>query len=51
MRWKTCALLLMLCFIYAPVVIGQPLSNDVTFNVPLNLTQLSPYVEKVAVAC
>ena len=51
MRWKTCALLLMLCFIYAPVVIGQTLSNNVTFNVPLNLTQLSPYVMKVAVAC
>ena len=51
MRCKTCALLLMLGCIYAPVVIGQPLSNDVTFNVPLNLTKLSPYISNVAVAC
>jgi hypothetical protein len=40
----------MLCFSYAPVVIGQT-SNDVTFTVPLNLTQLSPFVEKIAVVC
>lgn len=51
MRFKTFLPLVVLALACQPLAMAQTQSNDVTFTVPLNLTQLPSYVAKVAVAC
>lgn len=51
MQLKHALLLLVLSLTCQPLAIAQTPPDEVTFTVPLNLTQLPSYVTKVAITC